>query len=89
MIKLLDDLKAGRPVQPGPQNGKQKVAEGPMGKTTLLDYSVIKPVCRDLDALKAEQLKAAEAAKAAAASAAAAKAAAPPAGAPAAAAPKK
>lgn len=49
MVKLLDDWKAGRAVKVGPQNG-QRVAEGIQGKTTL--KTPVKPVCRDLDAVK-------------------------------------
>ena len=37
VVKLLDDLRAGRKVTPGPQTGLQKCAEGPQGKTSLLD----------------------------------------------------
>jgi NADH dehydrogenase (ubiquinone) flavoprotein 2 len=37
VVKLIDDLKHGRKVTPGPQDGKQKVAEGPMGKTSLFE----------------------------------------------------
>jgi len=34
--ELLDKLKAGEHVIPGPQSGKRRNAEGPLGKTTLL-----------------------------------------------------
>ena len=36
-IQVLEALKKGDIPKVGPQNGKQRVAEGPMGKTTLLD----------------------------------------------------
>ena len=49
-IKLLDDLKAGRPTKIGPQIKRQWSA-GPMGATTLKD-AVPVPPCRDFDALK-------------------------------------
>lgn len=52
-VKLLDDLRAGRTPKVGPQNGQQ-TCEGPMGQTTLKNYDEIKPVCRDLDALKVD-----------------------------------
>jgi len=45
--KLIDDLAAGRPITPGPQNGNQKSCEGPMGRTTLLEPPM-GPFCRDL-----------------------------------------
>lgn len=53
-VKLVDDLRNGRAVQVGPQNG-QKNCEGIQGKTSLKTNP--KPVCRDLDALKAELSK--------------------------------
>lgn len=36
-VALLENLKNGKPVKPGPQNGKQRVAEGPLGKTSLFE----------------------------------------------------
>lgn len=51
MVQLLDDWKAGKPVKEGNQNGLN-TCEGPMGKTAL--FEVLKPVCRDLDKLKAD-----------------------------------
>jgi len=86
-VKLLDDLRAGKPVKVGPQNG-QVSCEGIMGRTTLKNPDAIKPVVRDLDALKAAHEKAKQEAAAKAAADAAAKAAAAPAAA-AGAAPKK
>lgn len=70
-VKLLDDLKAGRPVKEGNQN-HIKTCEGPMGKTTL--FTEVEPVCRDFDKLKVdyEAAQKAEKEKAAAAAAAAA-----------------
>ena len=40
-------LKEGGVPKVGPQNGKQKDCEGPMGKTTLLNFDP-KPYCREL-----------------------------------------
>ncbi len=51
-VKLLDDLKAGRPVKIGPQNHR-RVCEGPMGQTSLTG-EVPGPTSRDFDALKKE-----------------------------------
>jgi NADH dehydrogenase (ubiquinone) flavoprotein 2 len=70
VVKLLDDLRAGRAVTPGPLNG-QSTCAGPQGHKTLLDVDSIKPVSRDLDKVKAdyERAKAEAAAKAAAAAA--------------------
>ena len=48
-IKLLDDLKAGRPVKIGPQNDRIH-SEGPMGRTSLTEPPS-GPQCRDLSAL--------------------------------------
>jgi hypothetical protein len=70
-VKLLDDLKAGRPVKIGPQNHR-KVCEGPMGQTTLLG-EVNGPMSRDFDALKKAEAEKAAAARAAAANPAPAK----------------
>ncbi len=71
-VTLLDNLIAGLPVKVGPQNGQQ-TCEGPLGRKTLLDAANIKPVCRDLDAIKeAERVKAEKAKVEAAAKAAAA-----------------
>jgi len=50
-IKLLDDLKAGRPVKIGPQNHRVH-SEGPMGRTSLTGPPS-GPQCRDLSALGA------------------------------------
>ena len=50
-VKLLDDLKAGRPVKIGPQNGRIH-SEGPMGRTSLTGPPT-GPQCRDLSALGA------------------------------------
>lgn len=66
IIKLVEDLRAGKQVKAGPQSGLQRVAEGPMGKTSLFEEP--KPVVRDLDEVernwKAEQEKAKAAAAA-------------------------
>jgi NADH dehydrogenase (ubiquinone) flavoprotein 2 len=76
-VKLLEDLRAGRTPKVGPQNG-QRSCEGPKGQTTLKKPDQVKPVCRDLDALKeaerqkAEKTKAEAAVKAAAAASGAA-----------------
>lgn len=58
-IKLLDDLRAGRPVTPGPQSGKRRNAIGPQGRTTLLEKPtgpfapyLDKPVEKPADAKK-------------------------------------
>ena len=48
IVKLLDDLKAGKEVKVGPQNGR-KGCIGVQGKTSLFDEP-LKPFCRDLDA---------------------------------------
>lgn len=48
-VKLLDDLKAGRPVKIGPQNDRIH-SEGPMGRTSLIGPAS-GPQCRDLTAL--------------------------------------
>jgi len=45
-IKLLDDLKAERPVKVGPQNDRIN-SEGPMGRTSLIGTPT-GPQCRDL-----------------------------------------
>jgi len=50
-VKLLDDLKAGRPVKIGPQNARIH-SEGPMGRTSLLGEAS-GPQCRDLSAVGA------------------------------------
>jgi NADH dehydrogenase (ubiquinone) flavoprotein 2 len=70
LTKLVDNLRSGKPLKVGPQNG-QRVAEGIQGKTSLFEEP--KAVCRDLNqvesAWKAElekQKKEAEAKKAAA-----------------------
>lgn len=53
-IELLDNLRAGRPVKVGPQNGQQD-CEGPDGRTTLhKPEETWKPITRDLKALKKE-----------------------------------
>lgn len=57
MIDMLDTWKKGGIVKEGNQNGLH-TCEGPMGKTSL--HEEHKPVCRDLDALKAELEKPAE-----------------------------
>ena len=48
-VKLLDDLKAGRPVKIGPQNDRIH-SEGPMGRTSLIGEAS-GPQCRDLSGL--------------------------------------
>lgn len=70
--KLLDDLRAGRSVKVGPQNG-QVSCEGIQGQTTLKDAGRLTNVCRDFTALKEELAKKAEEAKKQAAAAAAPK----------------
>ena len=50
-VKLLDDLKAGRPVKIGPQNDRIN-SLGPMGRTSLTETPP-GPYCRDLSALGA------------------------------------
>eukprot|EP01091_Cochliopodium_minus_P002286 TRINITY_DN12149_c0_g1_i1.p1 TRINITY_DN12149_c0_g1~~TRINITY_DN12149_c0_g1_i1.p1 ORF type:complete len:274 (+),score=82.76 TRINITY_DN12149_c0_g1_i1:2-823(+) len=35
--KIVDDLRAGVPIKPGPQSGLRKKAEGPQGKTSLFE----------------------------------------------------
>lgn len=50
-VRLLDGLRAGKPPAPGPQNGKQRVAEGIMGKTTLFQ-DVNKPQYEPRDFVK-------------------------------------
>lgn len=62
VVRLLGELRAGT-AKVGPQNG-QKDCEGPKGRTTLADAQSLKPVCRDLDALKEEAEAAAAAATA-------------------------
>eukprot|EP00457_Paulinella_chromatophora_P012497 gb/GEZN01012711.1/.p1 GENE.gb/GEZN01012711.1/~~gb/GEZN01012711.1/.p1 ORF type:complete len:271 (+),score=34.83 gb/GEZN01012711.1/:36-815(+) len=52
-VKLLDNLKNGKPVQVGPQNG-QNTCEGISGRTTLKDISKLVSPCRDFDTLKQE-----------------------------------
>jgi len=47
-VKLLDDLKEGREVIVGPQNGR-KNSLGPMGRTSLTDPPP-GPYCRPLPA---------------------------------------
>merc|ERR1719453_2163884 len=47
-VALLDNLKEGRPVKVGPQNGR-KNSLGPMGRTSLIDPPP-GPYCRDLNA---------------------------------------
>mmetsp|Transcript_28202 Transcript_28202/g.61738 ORF Transcript_28202/g.61738 Transcript_28202/m.61738 type:complete len:286 (+) Transcript_28202:161-1018(+) len=47
-VKLLDDLRDGREVRIGPQNGLNN-SEGPMGRTSLTE-PVSGPYCRDLGA---------------------------------------
>ena len=37
VVKVIDALAEGRPVPPGPQSGLRKKAEGPQGKTSLLE----------------------------------------------------
>lgn len=54
MINMLETWKKGGVVPEGNQNGL-KTCEGPMGKTSL--FTEVPPVCRDLDALKAELAK--------------------------------
>jgi len=61
MKKVMQDLLDGK-AKVGPQNG-QKVAEGPHGATTLVNYTEKYPAYRDIDALIAEK-KAADAAAA-------------------------
>ena len=53
VITVLEALKAGKPPQPGPQNGQWRAA-GAMGKTTLKDAKDEEVVTRfrDIDALK-------------------------------------
>ncbi len=70
VVKLIEDLRTGRPVKIGPQS-KQVDCEGPAGQTTLKDTAAASrpPQFRDIDALKAE-VAAAQAAAAAAAAAA-------------------
>jgi NADH dehydrogenase (ubiquinone) flavoprotein 2 len=70
LIKVVDDLRAGKKPKVGPQNG-QKVAEGIMGKTSLKGEPS-GPFCRDLEAAAAQFKAEQEKAKAAAAAAAAA-----------------
>jgi len=75
-IRLLDDLKKGKKVKIGPQNG-QRDCEGPAGQTTLksVDKIDVLAAFRDLPKLKADLDKAAAEAKAKAAEEAKAKAA--------------
>eukprot|EP00455_Lapot_gusevi_P018208 TRINITY_DN1988_c0_g2_i1.p1 TRINITY_DN1988_c0_g2~~TRINITY_DN1988_c0_g2_i1.p1 ORF type:complete len:226 (-),score=97.00 TRINITY_DN1988_c0_g2_i1:161-838(-) len=51
-VKLLDDLKAGKPVKIGPQTDRRN-SIGPQGRTSLFDAPSAPP-CRDFDALKAK-----------------------------------
>jgi len=51
-IALLDNLKEGRPVKIGPQNGLTN-SEGPMGRTSLTEPPS-GPYCRDLNATPAQ-----------------------------------
>lgn len=59
--KVMGELLQGK-AKVGPQNG-QRVAEGPMGRTTLKDYKPCFPAFRDLDALLKEKEAAAAAPK--------------------------
>lgn len=73
VVRLVDQLRSGglQSTQVGPQSGRQRVAEGPMGKTTLHTEVDASEGVRDIDALLAqvreEKEKAAAAATAAAA----------------------
>jgi hypothetical protein len=53
-IKLLDDMKAGAKLTPGPQIKNLVDCEGPEGQTSLHDPSKIKNISRDFAALKKE-----------------------------------
>jgi NADH dehydrogenase (ubiquinone) flavoprotein 2 len=74
VVTLVEQFRTGgfAATKPGPQSGLQRVAEGPMGKTTL--KTPIDPFAgvRDLDALAKQIKEEQEKAKAAAAAAAAA-----------------
>jgi len=48
-VKLLDDLKAGRPTKIGPQTARLN-SVGPMGATSL--FEITGPQSRDFEALK-------------------------------------
>jgi NADH dehydrogenase (ubiquinone) flavoprotein 2 len=52
--KLLNDLKEGKEVKPGPQIEGLRDCEGPLGQTNLLTPEKLTSPCRDFDALKAE-----------------------------------
>ncbi len=62
--QLIENWKQGKPNKVGPQN-HQRVAEGPLGQTTLFTEPTLN--FRDIDALLKEKEKAAAAAAAAAA----------------------
>ena len=65
VVEVLEKLKRGEKVQPGPQNGQWKAA-GPMGKTTLKDAKDedAQAHFRDIDALREQVKKDQEKAKA-------------------------
>lgn len=52
MKKVIDDLKAGKEVKPGPQMNRN-FSEGPQGRTCL--HKIPKPEFRDMDALLKEK----------------------------------
>jgi NADH dehydrogenase (ubiquinone) flavoprotein 2 len=52
--RLLDDMRAGKTLKPGPQIPGLRDCEGPQGQTTLKDFDASKYPCRDFVALKAE-----------------------------------
>lgn len=60
VVKLLDDLRVGRDVRPGPQCGRRANSVGPQGRTTLSEPSS-GPQCKDLglrlQAFKDKQVK--------------------------------
>lgn len=71
VITLVEQLRKGgfAATQVGPQNGLQRVAEGPQGKTTLKETIDPKYGVRDMDALAKQVKEEQEKAKAAAAAA--------------------
>lgn len=44
VVTLLDNLRHNRPVKPGPQSGKRRAADGPLGKTSLLELPPYGPL---------------------------------------------
>ena len=60
MKSMIGKWKKGEQIHPGPQNGKRKNSEGPLGRTTLKDLtrkSIDRDFQKDLKAWEAEKAK--------------------------------